>query len=92
MMLQKTIISNYNTILNSDSPADLANALAQTYDVLNKSNYYNHDLELKQISIIRHVSIISSYIHNKIENTLTDKNKIEFETTYAGLISHLKYQ
>ena len=91
MSLKEILIKDYNTILDSTSPIELSKALASTYETLLKSPYKYPTEEDKQIVVIRHISNISSYIHAKLENKITDKESIPFETTYSGLINLLKY-
>jgi hypothetical protein len=91
MTLKETLIRDYNTILDSDSPLELSKALESTYFVLLSSPYKYDSEETKQIQIIRHISSISNYIRAKIDGDITDKESISFETTYSGLINLLKY-
>jgi len=91
MTLKETLVRDYNKILNTDSPLELSQSLESTYEVLLKNPYVYPSEEDRQKAIIKHISQISSYIHAKIENNITNDIKIKFETTYGGLIYLLKH-
>lgn len=90
MNLKENLIKDYNAILNSNSPIELSKSLANTYEVLLKSPYKYATEEEKQITVIRHIFNITSYTKAEIDNTITDKESIPFETTYSGLFYFLK--
>jgi hypothetical protein len=91
MTLKETLVKDYNTISDSNSPIELSKALESTYNVLLSSPYKYDSEETKQIHTIKHISNISNYIKVKLDNKITEKESISFETTYSGLISLLKY-